>query len=132
MDSIIKLTNGETIVAEIAYQDEKVTSVLEPLMLEISESESGRPMMIALSWIPLTKKVNMVNLNTAHVVAVADCDEEVSSYYKRSLAILKNNNNPDQKIHDLDEMDILEEEEISDPWMEKFGQPIETSANTVH
>jgi|DEB0MinimDraft_10_1074344.scaffolds.fasta_scaffold14582_3 transcriptional regulator of heat shock response len=149
MNSIIKLTNGETIVAEIVHQDETTTSILEPIALEIGESESGKPMMVAMTWIPLTKKVNMVNLNTNHVVAVADVDEDIDRYYIKSLAILKQDLDKLREIlkdeagvEDLEEIAErvrsaetefnLDDEEVTDPWMEKFGQPIELSANTVH
>lgn len=128
MNSIIKLTNGETIVGEIVHQDETTTSVLEPLALEIGEGETGKPIMVAMTWVPLTKKVNMVNLNTNHVVAVADVDEEIDDYYVRSLGILKGNPSIDESEEPEEEVD----EEVNDPWMEKFGQPIELSANTVH
>lgn len=143
MNSIIKLTNGETIIAEIVHRDEKTTSVLEPLALEIAESESGKPMMVALTWVPLTKKINMVNLNTAHVVAVSECDKEISLYYEKSLAVLKGDVDKLREIlkeetgvESFEEvqnrLNVLAEEE--DPWMDKFGQPIENepSANTVH
>jgi hypothetical protein len=149
MNSIIKLTNGETIVGEIVHEDETITSVLEPLALEIGEGETGKPMMVAMTWIPLTKKINMVNLNTNHVVAVADVDEDMDAYYIKSLAILKGDVEKLREImineaseEELDEISErvrsaetefdLDDEVINDPWMDKFGQPVEISANTVH
>lgn len=138
MNSIIKLSNGETIIAEIAHQDETTTSVLEPLQLIIEESErTGRPVMVALSWIPLTKKINMVNLKTQHVVAVAECDEQVEKYYIRSLAVLKGDHEKLKKImeEEKEELDYGEDEydDEDDPWMRKFGSPLESanSANTM-
>jgi ATP-dependent helicase YprA (DUF1998 family) len=148
MNSIIKLTNGETIIAEIVHQDESTTSILEPLALEIGEGETGKPMMVAMTWIPLTKKINMVNLKSAHVVAVAEADEDIDAYYVKSLAILKGDV---EKLREILREEATEEEleeiservasaetefnldsEIEDLWMEKFGQPVELSANTVH
>ena len=123
MNSIIKLTNGETIIAEIVHQDETTTSVLEPLLLDIGESESGRPMMVAMTWIPLTKSINMVNLSTSHVIAIADVDEDINAYYIRSLAMLKEN-------RQLDDQD-----EVLDEYMDEVNSGIleqKISANTVH
>jgi len=123
MNSIIKLTNGETIIAEIVHQDETITSVLEPLLLDIGESESGRPMMVAMTWIPLTKSINMVNLSTSHVIAIADVDEDINAYYIRSLAMLKEN-------RQLDDQD-----EVLDEYMDEVNSGIleqKISANTVH
>jgi len=143
MNSIIKLTNGETIIGEIIHSDDNTTSVLEPLALEIGESQSGKPMMVAMTWVPLTKKVNMVNLNTTHVVAVADVDDDIDAYYEKSLAILKNDIDKIKEIlqrdADIDNLEEIEErleyedEDQEDTWMNKFGKPLEIkSANTVH
>tara|TARA_R110000772_G_scaffold7228_9_gene24783 strand:+ start:1522 stop:1974 length:453 start_codon:yes stop_codon:yes gene_type:complete len=150
MNSIIKLTNGETIVGEIVHQDETTTSILEPLALEIGEGETGKPMMVAMTWVPLTKKINMVNLNTNHVVAMADVDEDIDKYYIKSLAVIRGDleklreimkeEASEEELESISErilsgeteFDLLEDEKVFDPWMEKFGQPIELSANTVH
>lgn len=133
MNSIIKLSNGETIIAEIVHQDDKTTSVLEPLQLIIEESEdTGRPVMVALNWVPLTKKINLVELKTNHVVAVADCDEEVNNYYIKSLAVLKGDKEKLKEIleREKEEFDYDEEEDESDPWMNKFSKPIDSSNTT--
>jgi hypothetical protein len=133
MNSIIKLSNGETIIAEIVHQDDKTTSVLEPLQLIIEESEdTGRPVMVALNWVPLTKKINLVELKTNHVVAVADCDEEVNNYYIKSLAVLKGDKEKLKEIleREREELDYDEEEDESDPWMNKFSKPIDSSNTT--
>jgi len=116
MNSIIKLTNGETIVAEIAHQDDNITSVLEPLALDVGESESGRPMLLAMTWIPLTKKVNLIHLKTEHVIAIAECDESISRYYERSLSVLKG-----EIEDDFQEQDFEDPEQTEIP-----------TANTVH
>lgn len=141
MNSIIKLTNGETIIGEVVNEDDQYVSVLEPLALEIGESETGKPMMIALTWVPLTKKINMINLKAPHVVAISECDEEMSKYYVKSLAVLKGDVKKLREIVEEEELenDLYETEEKTseedyDPWMDKFGTPIENklSANTVH
>ena len=128
MNSIIKLTNGETIVAEIIHEDEVVTSVLEPLLLDVSEDETGKPILVAMTWVPLTKKVNMVNLKTQHIVAVSECDDDISQYYTRSLATLKESGAyDDEDGKEVDE--VLEEylNEVKSDISEKL-----ISANTVH
>ena len=146
MNSIIKLTSGETIIAEVVHEDEDITCILEPLALDIGESESGRAMMVAMTWIPLTKKVNMVNLNSSHVIAIAEVDEEIDTYYQKSLAIMKHDTEKlkeilkketgietmsdiKEKLNEIDEF-ISEEDDL---WMTKFGQPQQiVAANTVH
>lgn len=118
MNSIIKLINGETIIAEIAHQDENKTSVLDPLALEIGESPNGNPMLLAMTWIPLTKKINLISLNTSHVVAIADCDEDMDKYYLNSLNVLKNN---PSEIENL-------EEDMTEEYLDQDS----LQANTVH
>jgi|SRR6056300_1325309 len=149
MNSIIKLTSGETLIAEVVHEDEQHVSILEPMLLEMGESEeTGRPMMVAMSWIPLVKKVNLVNLKTPHVIAVLECDQEISDYYEKSLAIFKGDK---KKLREIIEKEtgIKNMEEVQgrlkefdegmvdldDQWMEKFGTPVDVSANsanTVH
>jgi hypothetical protein len=117
MNSIIKLTNGDTIIGEIIHQDEHITSILEPLQLDIAESyETERPMMVAMTWMPLIKKINLVNIRTLHVIAVSECGDEIEGYYKKSLKILKN----EGFVDDIEE----ESQQVID-------DQIEESANTV-
>ncbi|MEK9696353.1 MAG: hypothetical protein VW270_11340 [Candidatus Poseidoniales archaeon] len=149
MNSIIKLTSGETLVAEVVHEDERHVSILEPMLLEIGESEeTGQPMLVALSWVPLTKQVNLVNLKTPHVITVIECDDEISDYYEKSLAILKRDKRKlreiiekETGISDMKEVHrrLKEADEgmvdLDDQWTEKFGTPSEApvnSANTVH
>ena len=149
MNSIIKLTSGETLIAEVVHEDEQHVSILEPMLLEMGESEeTGRPMMVAMSWIPLVKKVNLVNLKPPHVIAVLECDQEISDYYEKSLAIfkgdkkklreiieketgIKNMEEVQRRLKEFDEGMV----DLDDQWMEKFGTPVDVSANsanTVH
>jgi hypothetical protein len=141
MNSIIKLTNGETIIAEVVHQDENTICVLDPLALEVGESETGRPMMVAITWVPLIKKVNMVNLKSNHVVAIAECDEYLDEYYNKSLSVLRadvdKSSGGDIDIEYEEYEEGYMEEKEKNPWMEKFGTPVITtenqlSANTVH
>jgi hypothetical protein len=88
----------------------------------------------------------MVNLKTSHVIAVAECDDEVSSYYEKSLAIMKHDIRKLQEImkketgiDDINEIkrrlaaryQIDDEDEEFDQWVEEFGDTTMT-ANTVH
>ena len=136
---VVKLTNGETIIAEVVHEDETVTTVLEPLALIVHDGEDGRPVMVAHTWVPLLKKTNAVHLNTQHVVAMAECEREMELYYKRSLAQLKGDveefkklmedSHPDDKLHWND--DELLEEEFPEELQQEL-ENFEPSANTVH
>ena len=128
MYSIVKLTSGETVIGEVVNEDENNVSILDPLMLEIGEGETGNPMMIAMTWIPLTKPTNLVNLKTQHVIAVAETDEEVARYYQKSLAVLKGDAKKLRELLDEEEGEELEWDD-EEPKVIKF--PVK-SANTVH
>ena len=128
--NILKLTNGETIVGEIAHADEKDTAVLEPLQLEVGESETtGNPMLIAMTWVPLMKKTNLVTIKTAHIIAVADVDEDISDYYEKSLAVLKNDMDKLQELVSREEEG--EYEEVAES-LQVEKTEMKLSANTVH
>jgi hypothetical protein len=137
MHSIIKLTSGETLIAEVVNEDEYHVSVIDPLLLEIGEGDTGNPVMMAMSWIPLLKPVNLVNLKSPHVIAVAECEEEVVLYYKKSLAVLKKD---DALLREVAEAErALRQEEIELGWEDEDEdsnvipfEHVKQSANTVH
>lgn len=127
--NIIKLINGETIMAEIIDRDEGFLNIVDPVQLEITESEAtGKPMLVALTWIPLMEKLNLITLKNDHVVAIAKVDRDIELYYKKSLAILKN---------DAEALKtLIEEEEYEDSIealedIEQLTTPT-VQANTVH
>ena len=138
---IIKLTNGETIIAEVAHSDENITAVIDPLQLDIGENpENGRPMLYALTWVPLSGNTTIVELKTNHVVAISTVDEDMDRYYRKSLAVMKNDFKTLKQIieeegEDESEVHLAETEDVDDEedmWMKKFGKPTTISANTVH
>ena len=138
---IIKLTNGETIIAEVAHSDENITAVIDPLQLDIGENpETGRPMLYALTWVPLSGNTTIVELKTNHVVAISTVDEDMDRYYRKSLAVMKNDFKTLKQIieeegEDESEVHLAETEDVDDGedmWMKKFGKPTTMSANTVH
>lgn len=142
---IIKLTNGDTIMGEVVHEDEDVTTVLEPLSLIVNENEEGRPVMVALTWVPLLKKVNAVHLKTDHVVAMSELEREMTLYYKRSLAQLRGDleefeqlmseSTPDDRLHWNDDEVLEEKDEVMEEYLSEITSEISEqiiSANTVH
>lgn len=117
MNNIIKLSNGDTIVAEIIHKDSKVVCVMDPLSMEVVVDD-GRHIMVSKSWVPLHKKDNMVTLYAHNIVAIADVDDETDRYYRKSIAYMKG----DVEMYE----DDLEDE---DPLLDLAYQQ---SANTVH
>jgi hypothetical protein len=89
MNAIVKLINGESLMAEVAHIDEHTTSLIDPLLLQIDERSGGNPVMIAMTWIPLTKPTTLVHIKNHHVITTCDMDSATEDYYSRSVRILK-------------------------------------------
>ena len=51
MISIIKLSNGETLLAEVTHKDSSKMTVLNPLKVDIIQHFGG-PAMITTFWVP--------------------------------------------------------------------------------
>jgi len=125
---IVKLTRGDTIIGEVVAEDNTHLSIIDPLQLDLAESDDGNLMMMAMHWIPLTKPINVVTIKNEHVVAVADSDESTWKYYQKSLAVFKG---------DLKKLKALlreENVEVGDLEMDEnvVRFPSRLTANTVH
>jgi hypothetical protein len=134
MNNIIKLSSGETIITEIVNRDDYGTTIMDPLAIDIAENGDGSGTMVALSWLPLKKgtEVTLINLNTSHIIAIGEIDEEVDLYYRKALAMIKG------------DAELLREvilEETTDEEVEMIREQIEDdleslrseqTANTVH
>jgi hypothetical protein len=135
--NIIKLSNGETIVGYLIHEDADITSIIDPLALIIDENDKGRPMLLAMTWIPLLKETTQIDLKTTHVVAISECDEDIAKYYLKSLAIMKGDIKKlkelvsDDSNYVVDD-DYDDDDDEEDLWMKKFGKQMIFTANTVH
>ena len=134
---IVKLLNGETLIAEVPeMQETDHVTVINPLQLDFAEEEMSYSM-IAFLWIPLTLEQTCVRLRKDHVIAEIDSQKELGRYYKRSLAFLTGDMETIQDIisHDREMMDT-KEEEVRKPIDEEGKviplRSIRMSANTVH
>ena len=86
--SIIKLSSGETVVAEVlSYDDETYDlEVLNPLQLSMVEDlETHKMQMFSSSWIPLFGEETTVEIRFIHIIAVSAATDDMIEYYYGSL-----------------------------------------------
>lgn len=97
MCSIIKLTNGETILAKIISSDDEHLCVNDPIQLKVGTHVSSY-MVTSTMWVPLRSPTTLVALKQNHVVATANVEEDMSVFYRRAVATIKQDEDELQKI----------------------------------
>ena len=86
--SIIKLSSGETVIADVlSYDDETYDlEVNNPLQLTMTEDlQSHKMQMFTSSWIPLFGEDTVVEIIFGHIITVAEATVEMVEYYYSSL-----------------------------------------------
>jgi len=86
--SIIKLSSGETVMAEVLSYDEETydLEVLNPLQLSMVEDlETHKMQMFSSSWIPLFGEKTTVEIRFIHIIAVSEATDDMIEYYYGSL-----------------------------------------------
>lgn len=89
MCSMIKLTNGETLLAKVIQKDDEHVCINDPIQLEMIPTNQGNSL-TTMSWIPLLHPTNMVALKNTHVLLLYDVEESMGLYYRKCVAMLKN------------------------------------------
>ena len=84
MISIIKLSNGETLLAEVTHKDSSKMTVLNPLKVDIIQHFGG-PAMITTFWVPFEKEKISVDISTQHVIMSTQVPKQTVDFYNKSL-----------------------------------------------
>ena len=82
--SIIKLVNGETLIAEVSYEDEEHLSVIDPVSVNM-QLRNNTPVLISTIWMPLTKAVNIFHIRQQNVILISPVDEDMQIYYNKCI-----------------------------------------------
>lgn len=82
--SIIKLVNGETLIAEVSYEDEEHLSVIDPISVNM-QLRNNTPVLISTIWMPLTKAVNIFHIRQQNVILISPVDEDMQIYYNKCI-----------------------------------------------
>jgi len=86
--SIIKLSSGETVIADVLSYDEETydLEVNNPLQLTMTEDlQSHKMQMFTSAWIPLFGEDTVVEIIFGHIITVAVATEDMIDYYYSSL-----------------------------------------------
>jgi hypothetical protein len=82
MIQFIKLTNGETLIADVLGETDYNVTVLNPIEVSIKGvSSETRASMIGYQWLPLLEDENIIDIKSKHVIAMSDASIEVKEFY---------------------------------------------------
>jgi hypothetical protein len=126
--SIIKLVNGETLIAEVAHEDEDHLSVIDPISVNM-QLRNNTPVLISTIWMPLTKAVNIFHIRQQNVILISLVDEDMQIYYNKCIdTIHESSTEKNSFLFDRKE-DQMTEEEIKEALF-NLHEMSEYSANT--
>ena len=82
MIKFLKLTNGETVLADVLGVTERFVTVLNPIEVSIKGvSTAQKASMIGYQWLPLLEDENIIEVSTSHVIALSDASIQVKEFY---------------------------------------------------
>ena len=120
MIQFIKLTNGETLIADVLGETDYNVTVLNPIEVSIKGvSSASKASMIGYQWLPLLQDENIIDIKSRHVIAISDASIEVKEFYVDVV---------DQYLYP--EKYAEQEQETIDRYTEMLNQ-IKAAANTT-
>lgn len=78
---MIKLTNGETILADVLDTTPEVVTVNNPIEVRLESERRTKSMMIALQWLPMLEDENIMYVNRQHIVASTPASSDIQEFY---------------------------------------------------
>lgn len=85
---LLKLVNGETIMADVIGTRGYNVDVLNPIEIRVEQRSGGKAVMIGVQWLPLVEDENIVSLDTQHIVATMVINEDMREMYYEVLDYL--------------------------------------------
>jgi len=129
--SIIKLVNGETLLAEVTHEDDTHLSIIDPIAVNMSMRDSS-PVLISTIWMPLTKAVNLFHLKQGNIILSSEVDEDMEIYYNKCIDTIREATSSDRSFLIERKQDEMTQNEI-DKVLAKIHLQGGLSANTsVH
>ena len=117
----LKLTNGETILADVLGKTDRYVTILNPIEVSIKGvSTAQKASMVGYQWLPLLEDENIIEVSSMHVIALSDASIEVKEFYVDVV---------DQYLYP--EKYEAHEQETLDKYTEMLRQ-IQSMANTVN
>ena len=87
--NIIKLINGDTLLAEVTHEDKDFIHIIDPVQVNITTRQDSVPVCISTIWVPLTKAVNLFHIKQNNVLVSSVVDEDYELYYNRCIEALR-------------------------------------------
>ena len=85
---LLKLVNGETIMADVIGTRGYNVDVLNPIEIRVEQRTGGKAVMVGVQWLPLIEDENIVSLDTQHIVATMAINEDMREMYYEVLDYL--------------------------------------------
>ena len=81
---ILKLSNGETVIGLLSFEDDTSYTIQDPFHLEMRADAKGYRNMLLYRYNQFGKSPNM-DFNKSHVVGTYEPDDDLTDYYYYSL-----------------------------------------------
>lgn len=127
--NMIKLVSGETILAEVANEDDTHLSIIDPIEVKTS-LRNNAPVMISTVWMPLSKAVNLFHLKQSSIILATEVDFDMKVYYNRCMDTIRESSTEDRSFLIESKEDDMTQAEI-DKVLAKIQLQGGLSANTV-
>ena len=124
---IIKLVNGETLLASIINADETHLYVNNPIQLQFTASDYGT-VLSSTYWIPIREMINVFPIKSDHVIVYSKAGDYLNEFYGKAIAKMTS---PDTQPEPDPEEEIDKEEKIQQ-YRNKLRLVRAIAANTVH
>lgn len=105
MTRLLKLVNGDTIVARWAGETKTHLLIDDPLKVETVTSSQGRYSLMTF-WIPLGDNTIQIPLHRDHVIVYSEVTSDVHQNYINTLDRIKK---PQEEVKDLPDEEEIEE-----------------------
>lgn len=111
--SIIKLVNGETLLAEVAHEDDDYLSIIDPISINM-QLRNNTPVMISTIWMPLTKVTNLFHLKQKNIILTSEVDTDMEIYYNKCIDTIRETTTEDASFLLDREEDQLTDAEVNE------------------
>ncbi len=126
--SMIKLTSGETILAEIVSQNDYNIEINNPIAVMIKMRHA--PVLMSHVWMPFDDFDNYYDIRHEHVITQKGVDEDMVIYYNNCIDTIHDNMTSSETFL-LDGSEEKTEDKRLEEIIEKLEAQYHYSANTV-
>jgi hypothetical protein len=119
---LIKLINGETLLASVINTDDTHLYVNNPIQVEFTAAS-----VYSSYWLPLPEMANIIPLKTEHIVTYSRTSDSMSAFYNKTINSLHGADDEEQEPPpEFDKQEKLEE------YKNKIRLIRTLAANTIH